>query len=886
MSKRLIPPKTKVSSTIIKGVTLLDLVIFSIFIIAAALIVSSTLGMAFKWILAAITLLAGFSIVLQYGHYHRGYEWIGIIRRYVISQKKYTKEQTTNIVKCVIADDMVNLYGSYAKVIEVCPIEFILFKQSKQEHIGNLFSGALRSLRHCSIVKIEKPISYQEYVERYTQQLQEVQSKQEEFISKAQEQAKKDKKAFRKEDLNLKEFTSRIDILTKAISFLDYTSKGKKIKAEAFYVVIYGSKQQQLKDTEKECLANLANIGLQPRTLQTSEIHNFLNYLVYHEDRGEEFEMPAVEVKRNGIYFNGEKKNIATIGRFPVFAEGNYWASELMSVENTVAVININQANKEDVTKSINKTIRETRYRYISEKDESMKQDLQIQNEALLMLLQQFSLGNEEVHNCNFYIMYNDSEAQKVRKTYQGKGYVLNRLNFRQMEAFLSMLPVSEKELLPTFSRHIQSSTIGASFPFVNNLFMDKRGNYLGEFRYPVFWDIWERAPQNKNRVNSNLVVMGTSGKGKTFCQKKTIMQQRCQGTKVYVLDCEREYDHLASQMGGITINMSGGHLKINPFQVFPSFQPVEEESAVSKITTGDVTGQRTFLTEWFKSLLPLELNVRSMLNNCVKELYENFKINDDTDLSKKAAKDFPTFDDLHALIKEKMKKKGVDGYDVACLRELDNHLTSFSKGGIYAHLWNGTTTLDLSNDFIVFDFQQLFANSNTEVCNAQMMLLMRLLMREVIKIKDTNAATGKKQRCLVMIDEAHRYVSPQFPIALDTMEQFARRIRKYDGGLIVATQNISDFVGSTPEMQSKASAVINNCQYSMLFGLQADDINKVRELYKNYGGGLTEEELDFLVRAELGQMLFLVEAEKRSIVEVALLPDEKQYIEKQSTIG
>ena len=64
-----------------------------------------------------------------------------------------------------------------------------------------------------------------------------------------------------------------------------------------------------------------------------------------------------------------------------------------------------------------------------------------------------------------------------------------------------------------------------------------------------------------------------------------------------------------------------------------------------------------------------------------------------------------------------------------------------------------------------------------------------------------------------------------------------------------------------------------------MLFNLRPDDLNDVRQLYANYGGGLTPQELDFLGTAEQGQMLFLVEPEKRSIVQVGLMPDEQPYL-------
>lgn len=70
-----------------------------------------------------------------------------------------------------------------------------------------------------------------------------------------------------------------------------------------------------------------------------------------------------------------------------------------------------------------------------------------------------------------------------------------------------------------------------------------------------------------------------------------------------------------------------------------------------------------------------------------------------------------------------------------------------------------------------------------------------------------------------------------------------------------------------------------------MLFGLKADDVNKVQQLYSQYGGGLTAEEINFLSSAERGQMLFLVEPEKRSIVNVALMPNEEQYIIKPENV-
>lgn len=877
--RRIFPPKTKRATTLYKDFTYKDAFICFICILIAAIAVSSNLGF-FKWLLVVASLLAALALCLPYGKYYRGYDWLGIIRNYSFSKHKYTSEQLKEIFDYTPTEEGVALAGTLATVLEICPIEFLLFNQAKQEQIVAQFAAALKEIKSGSIIKIERPIDYSAYIKRYKENIKSLTSERQSFIDSEREKAVRQHKAFDERKLDLTSFNAKIDILEKNVIFLQYIDTGKKINAEVFYLAIYEQSQEQLKSTVNGALSRLTSLGLSPRRLSADEITQVMQYFIY-KTSADNFEMPAVAINKHGLFLNSEEWHVATIGKFPVFAEGNHWSSSLFTIQGTNVVINFGIADRNVVTKSVNKSIKEIRFRYTSEKDAAGQQDLQIQLEALKTLLQQFQLGNEGIHNTTFYIMYQPAQEEKVRQVFQGQGFVLNDLPFMQFEGFASMLPICGKDLLPSCSRHLQSTTLAAAFPFINNLFMDKLGNYLGDFRYPIFWDMWERAPQNKNRLNSNLCILGQSGSGKTFLQKKLLMQQRVQGTKVFVLDCEGEYNYMADKLGGQTIEMAGGS-RINPFQIYSTFEASDDElfrNSYAAVTSGDVSAQCSFLSEWFKSILKMDINCKSMLDNCIAEMYQKAGITDNSDLSKLKEKDFPTFDTLVKLLSEKKKSKKVSPYEYETLQKLENYISLFVGNGIYARLWNGATTLNIKNDFIVFDFQQLFANSNTEVCNAQMMLLMRLLMREVIKNKNNNEATGKKNRVIALVDEAHRYISTQFPIALDTLEQFARRIRKYDGALIVATQNIKDFVGSSEEMRTKASAVINNCQYSMLFSFKPDDLNDVRQLYANYGGGLTAEELNFLGTAELGQMLFLVEPEKRSIVQVGLMPDEKSYI-------
>ena len=61
---------------------------------------------------------------------------------------------------------------------------------------------------------------------------------------------------------------------------------------------------------------------------------------------------------------------------------------------------------------------------------------------------------------------------------------------------------------------------------------------------------------------------------------------------------------------------------------------------------------------------------------------------------------------------------------------------------------------------------------------------------------------------------------------------QLARRVRKYSGSLVVATQSIKDFVGNS-QILRHATAIFNNCQYQMVGMLKEDDLLAYLELFK-----------------------------------------------------
>ena len=243
-------------------------------------------------------------------------------------------------------------------------------------------------------------------------------------------------------------------------------------------------------------------------------------------------------------------------------------------------------------------------------------------------------------------------------------------------------------------------------------------------------------------------------------------------------------------------------------------------------------------------------------------EVYARKGINNKTDLSKLKPTDYPIFDDVYALINEKAKNQ-TDPYLSRNLQILQTYVQKFASGGRNSNLWNGPTSIETKENFICFNFQSLMANRNMTIANAQMLIVFKYLDNEISKNKDFNTKYDTHRKIIVTVDEAHLFINPKFPIALDFMAQMAKRIRKYEGMQIVITQNIKDFVGSA-EIERQASAVINASQYSMIFSLAPNDMTDLVNLYRN-AGGINQDEQDAIVTAGRGQCFFIASPYSRT---------------------
>ena len=856
---RIIPKKIKVKNTVWKCYSMPDIIVALVmFAIIFACIAAGS------WVFAVII---GLLCVVMFMPMQDGifYSCIFDIVKFVFAKKKYTtlakseKETIDSLtgLKAIRENGLLEFSGgTYGRVIKIGQKNFGIEDVYQQNIDIGYFANALKLLdltQSADLVKIDRPINFDGFAE--------------DIFGKIQKSGA--------ESENVRRI--RNGILRERIDQIDRLNNVRKQYLSNYFLVIYGRNDIDLDSTARNIAAEINKCGLFTQMQSMREAAIFLKYTYsrnfdereVNDLRQEEIvawiKPKAVEFTANGYTIDGTEAAILAVADYPLRVK-NAWGHGLFNIPNSKVVMHIKPVDRFNAIKRIDRCISEMETKRIMSEKASEANSADTHRETMDVLLDSLQTENEGLLDVTLTVTafnyLNDPNYKKVtRRAMLSDNFKVSTLYGLQVEGFKSSI-VSPTSTLKNYTQGINSTSLAAVFPFVRTFVMDEGGIMLGENRnngYPFIFNLWKRGNLYQN---SNGMVIGKSGSGKSFFLKTLILNEWANGTRIMILDPEAEYLNLTRNLSGNLIDVGNAKEgRINPFHIYKIL--TEEGTPADPVITFNT--HLKMLESFFKIVLTgASSDVIELINNLVVETYEKKGITETTDCSEMGAEAFPLFTDLYSTLQNKDKDR-MDSMTLRDMRTAELYLQKFVSGR-YSDIWNAPSTLQVNADIINFNFQSLFANKNNVVANAQMLLIFRFIEQEVINARELNKH-GENLRTMIITDEAHLFIDAKFPIALDFFYSMNKRIRKYGGSFIPATQNIADW-NASEELQNKTTTILKNSQYTFIFKLSAPDMKDVLDVYR-VGDSFNEDEQRMIISAVTGQTFFIGSSELRNCIQI-----------------
>ena len=367
----------------------------------------------------------------------------------------------------------------------------------------------------------------------------------------------------------------------------------------------------------------------------------------------------------------------------------------------------------------------------------------------------------------------------------------VDRLMLKQQQGFISVMPSGYNAFGDQYERVLPASSVANLYPFNYSGKTDENGFYIGRDKYGsnIIVDFNKRA---EDKTNSNILILGNSGQGKSYLLKLLLINFLESGKSICCLDPEHEYEDLCNNFstgtggGAYFVDLMSGEYIINPLE--PKLwsdgdEKIEGDADLETFKKKTKLSQHiSFLRDFFSSYKDFSDSHVDTLEIMVEKLYRKFKISDGTDFSTLGPKDYPILSDLYELIEQEYQNYNRDNkpiYTESQLQEILLGLHSMCIGA-ESKFFNGHTNI-MSDRFVVFGVKGLLEASKN-IKNALLFNILSYMSNQLLTNGNTVAA----------IDEFYLFLSNI--TAVEYIRNFSKRVRKKESAVVLASQNLEDY--------------------------------------------------------------------------------------------
>ena len=558
----------------------------------------------------------------------------------------------------------------------------------------------------------------------------------------------------------------------------------------------------------------------------------------------------GLEFKPSEIIISGKYCSIMTIVSYPKSISEGYLAN-LTQVSGIKVCIKHIPIAFSVLAKMLNKEIADMKAKYQDEHDRTIQERIRQDYESIEEFISMLTATQARIFDFQMHIMISaDSHEELENKKVQVKNYLDAMgmkgivLRFEQRKILESMLPIFEaNDIEERIGTPIPSVTMAAMYPFIFDSIKDPGLSCLLGVDYSggviLFNQFLYQTKKEFNRNNANMIILGTSGSGKSTAAKVLLRSNIRNGHKIIAIDPEGELEEMTKLYGGDFIDLGkGGEFgMINPLEVVLD---ADDEEMAEGMGYAILTRTLQTLKAFMKYYSPdIEEDVLTLFSEIVQDTYRRYKIDANTDFTKIMAHDYPTFDDVYATIKGRLLSMTEHTHERDIMERLELRIRPLTKELRY--YFTGKTTIDTNADFIVFNIRELM-NADNNIRNA--------LFFNILKYA-WGLTLDREINTILMVDEAHMLLADQNTLGAEFLARIQRRSRKYNTGTIIITQQPTDF--AAPNVLIHGKAIFDNASYYLVMGLKKQAVEDLSKLID-----LNEQEKDSIKRYSQGQALFV----------------------------